>query len=166
MVDKLTLDTSLLLEYWKLQERRHITEALLALADAGEVKLAISARIHEDIPRDPLAQRIAELPMLHVEETPSIKRLGHWRLGRDVFPDSQFSDYHEAAQQLAKKAGAKDGEPNWKDWDHLQMHYLLKSTVFLTWETSILLIRDDLGARFGLRVQRPEEYLIERGKQA
>jgi hypothetical protein len=38
---RLTLDSNLLLEYWKEQSRRDATEALLELARKGEVELAV-----------------------------------------------------------------------------------------------------------------------------
>jgi hypothetical protein len=59
--ERLTLDTSLLLEYWKEQQRRDVTETLLKLARTGEVELAVTARIRDDVPHDPLAAEIAKL---------------------------------------------------------------------------------------------------------
>ena len=42
---QVTLDTNLLLEYWKQQDRRMIVERLIELARAGRVNLAVTARI-------------------------------------------------------------------------------------------------------------------------
>jgi len=65
-IPKLTLDTNLLLEYWKQQKRMDVTEKLLSLARLGKIDLAVTARIREDIPRPPLADRINELPELQI----------------------------------------------------------------------------------------------------
>jgi hypothetical protein len=82
-VQRLTLDTMLLQDYWKQRPRRAVTEPLLELARAGGVDLAVTARIREDVPNEPLATEVNRLSQLKVEETGSITRLGYWVLGRD-----------------------------------------------------------------------------------
>lgn len=46
MVDRLTLDTNVLYDYWCNRSNRSCTEELLRLAHEGLVELAISAHIH------------------------------------------------------------------------------------------------------------------------
>src|SRR5260221_4305592 len=48
MGHRLTLDTNLLLEYWKEQAKMTVVTEILALATAGDVSLAVTARIRED----------------------------------------------------------------------------------------------------------------------
>lgn len=63
-VPRLTLDTNLLLEYWKNQAKRKAVEKLSLLAKEGKADLVVTARIREDVPLSPLAQKIDELPEL------------------------------------------------------------------------------------------------------
>jgi len=63
-VPRLTLDTNLLLEYWKNQAKRKVVEKLSLLAKEGKADLAVTARIREDVPLSPFAQKIDELPEL------------------------------------------------------------------------------------------------------
>lgn len=68
--DALTLDSNIPLEYWKDQERKGVVEELIALERAGKVSLMVTARIRQDIPRDPLASEINRLPELGIHEGP------------------------------------------------------------------------------------------------
>ena len=81
-IPRLTLDTNLLLEYWKNQAKRKAMERLLLLAKEGKVDLAVTARIREDIPQLPLAQKLNELQELSIDETSSVTRWDHWVLGK------------------------------------------------------------------------------------
>jgi len=69
MKTSLTLDTNLLMEYWRNRNRIQVVEQLLSLADEGSVDLAITSRIREDVPNPPLAQRINQLSELGIQET-------------------------------------------------------------------------------------------------
>jgi len=156
-IPKLTLDTNLLLEYWKQQNKSCAVEKLLLLAEQGKVDLAVTARIHEDIPDLPLAEKINELPELNINETGSVTRLGYWKLGRDMLGDKNFSGFFQLAAILANQRGKKP--PDWRDWDHLHAHYLLKRDVFLTWDEGILCLSKELEDRFGIVVMKPERIL-------
>ena len=87
---QLTLDTSLLLEYWKDQNKRAVVERLIDLSRGAHVDLVVTARIREDVPRPPLSERIDQLAELNVQEGPSVARLDFWGLGRDVLGDDVF----------------------------------------------------------------------------
>lgn len=154
---KLTLDTNLLLEYWKQQDKREIVKKLLLLAEQGKIDLAVTARVHEDIPQPPLAEKLNELPELNINETGSVTRLGYWVLGRDMLGDEAFESFWVIACDLAKQRGKKP--PDWRDWDHLHAHYLLQRNVFLTWDEGIICLSKYLREQFSVVVMRPEEYL-------
>jgi hypothetical protein len=158
--DSLTLDTNIPVEYWKDQKRKAVVEQLLALAQRGEVSLMVTARIREDIPRDPLASRIDGLPELGIAEGPSVTRLGHWVLGRDMLGSDAFVQAEEEMSAEMRRRGQTP--PDFRDWDHLHSHFLQGRDVFLTWDGLILCLRDELRERLGLRVLEPEEYLAGR----
>jgi len=150
----------LLLEYWKEQDRFPVIEELLSLAASGEVDLAVTARIREDITRPPLVDRLNELAMLNINEAPSITRIGFWKIGRDVFADDEFADFSSSIADILQKKRAR--VPDWRDWDHMHAHYVLKRDVFLTWDKPILSIADELQNRFAMVVMTPEAYLASR----
>ncbi|MBI2846881.1 MAG: hypothetical protein HYX82_03270 [Chloroflexi bacterium] len=156
-IPTLTLDTNLLHEYWKRRDKVQVVEQLLALGQKGKVDLAVTARVHEDIPQLPLAQKLNNLPELNIQETGSVTRLGYWVLGRDMLGDDAFDSYRSTAYKLAKQRGKKP--PDWRDWDHLHAHYLLHREVFLTWDEGIHCLSSELKHKFGIVVMKPEEYL-------
>ena len=61
-VEKLTLDTMLLQDYRKQRPRKDAIERLVKLAGEGRVDLAVTARIREDVPNEPLASEITDSP--------------------------------------------------------------------------------------------------------
>jgi hypothetical protein len=77
MGERLTLDTMLARDLLEQRPQREATEAILELARRGRCELAVTARIREDVPADPLASRIDELQLLAIEQTGSITRLGY-----------------------------------------------------------------------------------------
>ena len=156
-VPTLTLDTNLLHEYWKQRDKHEVVDRLLLLARQGKVDLAITARVHEDIPHSSLAEKLNELRELNINETGSVTRLGYWVLGRDMLGDEAFEQSRPNMCALAQEYGKRP--PDWRDWDHLHAHYLLKRDVFLTWDEGIVCLSSELKARFGVLVMRPEDYL-------
>jgi len=72
---KVTLDTNLLQELRKDRPQRAVVERLLALAEEKGFDLAITARVREDIPEEPLASKINTLSDRGVMETGSVTRL-------------------------------------------------------------------------------------------
>ena len=157
---RLTLDTNLLLEYWKKQDRASTIEKLLSLATTGSVDLAVTARIREDIPLSPLANRLNELGTLNVSEAPSMTRHNFWVWDRDVWGDEEFIAFSSTIDGKLQARGAR--VPDWRDWDHVHAHYVLKRDIFLTWDRPLLSIRNDLQDRFGIVIMTPETYLANR----
>ena len=156
-VPKLTLDTNLLFEYWKRRNKRKVVESFLLLAKQGKVDLAVTARVHEDIPLSPLAEKLSGLPELNINETSSVARVGFAVIGRDILGDEAFDDSHSIACTLAQQYGKEP--PDWRDWDHLHAHYLLRRDVFLTWDEGIICLSKYLRDQFSVVVMKPEKYL-------
>ena len=88
-----TLDTNVLVEHWKDRNKAAITRTLLDLAKSGLLDLAVTSRIREDIPDPPLADRIAELRALQVQQIGSVFVLGLSALGGgDMLADDEFPE--------------------------------------------------------------------------
>jgi hypothetical protein len=104
---------TLLHELWKQREKKGHVETLLRLAEQGRVQLAVTARVREDVPAEPLASRLDELPTLGIAETASVTRLGYWVLGRDRLGADEFVQFEA---ELAASVGRR---PDWRDLDHL-----------------------------------------------
>jgi hypothetical protein len=157
---KVTLDTNLLQEYWRLRPKAKIVEQVLALNQQGKIQLAVTARIHEDIPYLALSDKINELPDLSIEKTASIAGVGVWMLDRDMLGGDSFDAYWPTAKALAQQRISKKKEPpDWRDWDHLHAHFLLRRDVFLTWDEGILSLSSELKSLFQVVVMTPEECL-------
>ena len=146
-----------MLEHWKEQDHSEVVRRLLDLAAERKVELAVTARIREDVPRPPLTDRLNELPALNVVETPSVTRVGFWVLGRDMLGSDEFVAFSFAVDAMLRAKGAKS--PDWRDWDHLHAHYLLKRDLFLTWDQPLLAIAPQAKARFGIEIISPEAFL-------
>jgi hypothetical protein len=146
--------------YLKAEAEKGVVEELLALARAGEVSLVVTARIREDVPRNPLAAEIARLPTLGVADGASVTRLGSWVLGRDMLGSDAFG---EAQQEIVADLRRRVHKPpDWRDWDHLHAHMLSGREAYLTWDARVLDAGGALHERFGLRITTPEEYLASR----
>lgn len=120
----------------------------------------VTARIREDVPRDPLAKEIDRLPELGVVEGPSVARLGFWMLGRDMLGSDDFAAASSEIDAEFRRTGHTP--PDWRDWDHIQAHMLQGRDFFLTWDHRVLEGADMLRGRFGVRISSPEQYLASR----
>ena len=152
-IHRLTLDTNILREFWDKRSKYKLIKKLLALADEGKVDLAVTARIRDDIPRIPLSERINNLPLLNITETGAVFRLDVSQLDRDFLGDDVFVEWEKSLN----KTGGKE-YPDWRDWDHIHAHYLLKRDFFLTWDKHILGFTKELNKQFGIVVMKPEDY--------
>jgi hypothetical protein len=157
-IPTVTLDTNLLHEYWKQRSKSEVVEKLLRLTKQGKVDLAVTARVHEDIPNPPLSDKLNELPELGVGITSSVIRLGFWVLGRDMLGDETFENFYPTACELAKYS--RKNPPDWRDWDHLHSHFLLRRGIFLTWDEGIICLAETLKNQFDISIMKPEEYLL------
>jgi hypothetical protein len=152
-----TLDTNLLFEYWRDRPRKAVVKRLLRLADRNDIDLAITARVREDIPDKPLASRINALAKIGVRETGSVTRLNYWVLGRDQLGSDAFEDFGLELESVRQERDP--AVPDWRDWDHLHAHMLQHRAVFLTWDRAVLRLGQTLQARFGIRVESPEDFV-------
>lgn len=156
---QVTLDTNLLLEYWKDQNKRAVVENLIELSRSGQVDLAVTARIREDVPRQPLSDNLNRLADLNVQEAASVTRLGFWVLGRDMLGDDTFVAVSQQLDEELTRRGRTP--PDWRDWDHLHAHFLSRRSAFLTWDERILEIAPELLDRLRIVVKNPEAWLAE-----
>jgi hypothetical protein len=158
---QITLDTNLLLEYWKRQDRRAVMERLIELARVDRIDLAVTARIRQDVPNPPLSEELDRLSEIEVLETGAVARFGLWVIGQDILGDERFEQVAgEIDDELVRKGRRP---PDWRDWDHLHAHCLSGRSVFLTWDERILEIEVELYRRLGVVVRRPETWLKDLG---
>jgi hypothetical protein len=140
-----TLDSSVMLEYWKSQARVMTVARLLEYAAAGLVDLAVTRHIEQDIPDLPLAAEIAKLPELGVARAPGVAVLGSWNLGSDALGDPTFVKIEAA---VVAGWGTHMGKlPDARDRWHLHAHYVLSRDLFVTWDKRLL----NLAAAFTAR---------------
>lgn len=162
MTLSVTLDTNVLVELWWSRENSALTKALLALAEEGEIDLAVTTRINADIPSSPLADRISSLPQLGVEEIGSVFRLDYSGLdGGDMLGSDRFMDVTDSIDDELNRQGRKKRRPDWRDWDHLHGHFLKGRDVFLTWDRPFLEFADELRAKLGISIMNPQEFLAQ-----
>lgn len=155
-----TLDTNVLVEYWRNRKNVLFAESLLDLAQQGKIDLAITSRISADIPDLPLANRINDLPQLNVQQFGSVFRLDHSSLdGGDVLGSDAFVNVMDSLDNRFDREGRVKRRPDWKDWDHLHGHYLSGRDVFLTWDRPILEVVSELQQQLGIVVTTPQEFL-------
>ena len=162
--DRLTLDTNLLQEYLRQQNRRDVVAQLFDMARVGEVELVVTARINEDMTGD-LAVKLDELMATGVVgQIGSITRLGYWILGRDMLASDEFIAAQEAADAELRRRGRAQ-VPDFRDWDHLHAHFLQGRDVFLTWDRRLLEAAEIVAGQLGTRAMKPEDYLASRDHQ-
>jgi len=160
MMPTATLDTNVLEEYWREQEKAAVTESLLALAVRGRVDLAITSRISEDIPNLPLAKRINDLPESGIRQIGSVLRFDISTFdGGDMFGSDLFLEVSSALDDKFNRQGRRKKRPDWRDWDHLHGHFLTGRDVFLTWDGAILEMASELQEKLGIVVKTPQEFL-------
>ena len=157
---KVTLDTNILQEYWKKQANVRVVEKVLKLAENGELDLAVTTRISEDITHPPLSNHINQLPELGVQQIGASARWDVSRWDEDYFADPEFSDYLDSLVCKDKNEGRNP--PDWRDRDHIQGHYIAKRDIFLTWDKAILAWASKLKEKFGVVLMRPEDFIAMR----
>lgn len=162
MVIRLTLDTNLLQEYWREQERRDVVAALLDLADSGVAELVVTARVHADIPGGPLAERLKELPEMRIGQIGGVFRLDISALdGGDMLGSQTFDTLAQQAMAELQRRGRTE-LPDWRDWDHLQSHFIMRRDVFLTWDKRLLEAAQIIAVELPVIARTPEDFLATR----
>ncbi len=161
VTERLTLDTNLLEEYWREQDKRDVVQQLLELGHNGEVELVVTNRITEDIPHAPLADRLRELPELGIGQVGSVFRLDSALDGLDMFGSDVFIALQEQADAELRRRG-RVKLPDRRDWDHLHGHFLKHRDVFLTWDKRLLEAAEIVGGHLPIRASTPDAYLAGR----
>ena len=157
---RVTLDTNVLVEFWKDRDKAATTKTLLDLAQSGLVDLAVTSRILNDIPHSPLADRLDELPNIRVQGIGSPFRLGMSGLGGgDMLASDEFLDVVRQIEEIFSRQGRVKNRPDWRDWDHIHGHYLKGRDAFVTWDRPLLDAAPELKARLGIAVMKPEDFL-------
>lgn len=162
-IPSITLDTSVIVEYMEKRGKFAAVESLLELTQSGRLDLCVTGRIHEDIPRQPLSERINQLPELGIREMGSIIRTAHWRPGRDMAGSTKFQETIDSLPNDPSRPRRK--RPDWRDWDHVQIHYLNGRDVFLTWDKGILYAAPHLKEQLDIVIMKPEDYLQQHRNQ-
>ena len=158
-VPTLTLDTNVMTAYWKNRQQAQVVEELLDLNQSGEVALAVTTRIHQDIPKPELSCRIKELPQLGISKLGSVARVGYSTVdGLDVVGNDLLPAFFKSLEDELRRRGRKK-LPDWRDWDHIYGHGLHGRDVFLTWDRRILEVAPELKDILGIVVMKPEDYL-------
>ena len=153
-----TLDTNVVQEYWHQREKVAVVDELLGLAEEGHIDLAVTRRIHDDIPCPPLADRINELSKIGVRMTGSVFRIGQSVLnGPDMLGSETAMDAFDSVINNLALQG--QSAPDWRDWDHLHGHYLLKRDVFLTWDKGILRVASKMKEQLSMAIMKPENFI-------
>ncbi len=123
-----TLDTNVIREYWD-HRGNEVVEKLLELGKSHKVDIAVTGRIRDDVPLQPLSGKINELSNLAIDEIGSVIRYSHWKAGRDVAGTQEFEEFRystDIANKLEKMNEKR--RPDWRDWDHLRTHFSLNNS--------------------------------------
>ncbi len=70
-----TLDTNVIKTWWENRSKVEHVETLIELGKKFEIDLAVTGRIHDDVPNQPLAAKINDLPNLLIDEIGAIIRI-------------------------------------------------------------------------------------------
>lgn len=156
-----TLDTNVVREWWDNRSKIEYVEKLLELGKKFEIDLAVTRRIRDDVPNQPLAAKINDLPNLLIHEIGAVMRLNNWEAGIDTIGITEFVSFIELIENSDEfNHMNKDKRPDWRDWDHIHTHYRYSRNYFLTWDGRVLHFKKAF-EDFGIKVMKPEEYLSQ-----
>lgn len=155
-----TLDTNVVRERLENRDKVEHVNKLLELGKKFEIDLAVTGRIHNDIPDSPLADRINELSELNIQKIGSVIRFGHWEAGIDVAGNDEFREFLDSPSFIEKfELMNEQTRPDWRDWDHVHTHYRYGRDYFLTWDKKILHFASELQDSLSIIVMTPEQFL-------
>ena len=156
-----TLDTNVVREWWDNRSKVEHVETLIELGKKFEIALAVTRRIHDDVPNQPLAAKINDLPNLLIDEIGAVIRINNWKVGIDTGGITEFVNFIGSIETSDKFDNMnKDNQPDWRDWDHIHTHYRYGRNYFLTWDRGILHFQKEF-EEFGIKVMKPEDYLSQ-----
>lgn len=156
-----TLDTNVVREWWENRSKVKHMETLIELGKKFEIDLAVTGRIHDDVPNQPLAAKINDLPNLLIDEIGAVIRIDNWKQGIDTGGITEFVNFIGSIETSDKfNHMSKKRQPDWRDWDHIHTHYRYGRNYFLTWDRGILHFQKEF-TEFGIKVMKPEDYLSQ-----
>jgi len=156
-----TLDTNVVKTWWENRSKVEHVETLIELGEKFEIDLAVTGRIHDDVPNQPLAAKINDLPNLLIDEIGAIIRIDNWKPGIDIGGITEFVNFIGSIETSDKfDHMSKKRQPDWRDWDHIHTHYRYGRNYFLTWDRGILHFQKEF-EEFGIKVMKPEDYLSQ-----
>jgi hypothetical protein len=162
VTERITLDTNLLQEYWREQVKQSVVQQLLDFAKTAAAALVVTARIADDIPGGPLAERLRELPELGIAQIGGVFRLDHSALdGPDMLGSDTFMELQQRADAELLRRG-RATVPDWRDWDHVHAHFLKNRDVFLTWDKRLAEAVGIVAEHLPIKAMAPETYLASR----
>lgn len=176
---KITLDTNCVINLFdhgsetatSLQE----LSTLIRYGLSGQVAIAATTRVEEDISNDKNQERRAEM-LRFLELLPIVGSVGRFDTSKwdegDVFSDERLERLHAELQQIVFPGLSKSDKRyrnKINDIDHLVGHVLNRRDIFVTDDNDILRRRDQLKTGLGVIVMLPAECLkyvdeIERRK--
>ena len=156
-----TLDTNVVREWWENRSKVEHVETLIELGKKLEIDLAVTGRIHDDVPDQPLAAEINDLPNLLIDEIGAVIRIDNWKPGIDTGGITEFVNFIGSIETSDKFNNMNQKKrPDWRDWDHIHTHYRYGRNYFLTWDRRILHFQKEF-EDFGIKVMKPEAYLSQ-----
>ncbi len=156
-----TLDTNVVREWWENRSKVEHVETLIELGKKFKIDLAVTGRIHDDVPKQPLAAKINDLPNLLIDEIGAIIRINNWKPGTDIGGITEFANFIGSIERSDKfDHMSEKRRPSWCDWDHIHTHYRYGRNYFLTWDGGILHFQKEF-EEFGIKVMKPEDYLSQ-----
>ena len=159
-----TLDTNVVKTWWENRSKVEHVETLIELGKKFEIDLAFTGRIHDDVPDQPLAAKINDLPNLLIDEIGAVIRINKWKPGIDTGGITEFVNFIGSIETSDKfDHMSKKRQPDWRDWDHIHTHYRYGRNYFLTWDGGILHFQKEF-EDFGIKVMKPEAYLSQHQK--
>lgn len=157
----ITVDTNVLLSRVKEREAGHENaKTLLSFDGNGLCDICVTTRVDRDVQKEPLRSQIASLPVA-ASPIGSNFVLDESRLdSAEMLGSSETAQLADDLKSLLfpyTKPGNKKYCNNMRDVSHLVAHKIANRDVFVTDDTGILDFREELVARFGIRVMGLEE---------
>ena len=150
-----TLDTNVVKTWWENRSKVEHVETLIELGEKFEIDLAVTGRIHDDVPNQPLAAKIKDLPNLLIDEIGAIIRIDNWKPGADTVGITEFVNFIGSIETSDKFNNMNEKKrPDWRDWDHIHTHYRYGRNYFLTWDRRVLHFQKEF-EEFGIKVMQP-----------
>ncbi len=160
---RVTLDTNILQELWRNQDKVEMVTKLLALADTGYLDLAVTTRIDYDTPNQPLSERLTDMPQLGIRIVGSPLRLGYSRYGsEDMLTDGSYGDVQDDIETALRVRSLK--KPETADLDRIFGHHIAERDVFLSWDRAMLRAADLFHNKLAVRIKSPEDFIVDFGE--